>query len=61
MLQLFAGAKGRSSQVLDQALCPPEPERFLGVDWGRWDHMRSSRYRQAAAFQQSSPVILASA
>lgn len=39
LLPLFAG-KGRS---LNSALRPPEPEKFMGVDWGRWEHARGER------------------
>ncbi|BDA41503.1 probable helicase HelY [Coccomyxa sp. Obi] len=41
LLPLFSG-KGRT---LNPALRRPEPEKYMGVDWGRWDHFKSGKYR----------------
>lgn len=41
LLPLFSG-KGRA---LNSALRRSEPEKYIGVDWGRWDHLKSSKFR----------------
>ncbi len=41
LLPLFSG-KGRT---LNPALRRPEPEKYVGINWGRWDHFKSGKYR----------------